>query len=506
MAKIYFTNYGLELARAKIFNSLASKKQLNIFDVFELSSGDYLPKTKMEDGKHIVYGGGGLTNSTHKEFNIKERTLGIGRVGARCGCCFIIEPKSWVTDNALFISKLKHQYDYSFLMHYLNHLGLNKFANQSAQPVISQRGIAKCTIPSVDINEQVKIASILDAIENGNDFDDTYDLNSVLKIEKNLSFLQEELKIQQTHLQLLRQAILQEAVQGKLSELGFAGLKDARMKGSQKILPSSNLKNHSADNEDAATLLQRIRAEKQKLIAAGKLKKEKELPPITEEEIPFELPKSWVWCRLGEICIKIGSGSTPRGGREVYKSSGIKFIRSQNVYDEGLIFQNVAYIDSATHKKMDGTKVLPNDILLNITGGSIGRCALVPSDFDEANVSQHVTIVRLVSLLNKEFIHWLMLSPYFQDYIMATQTGGNREGLAKKNMELMLIPLPPLSEQHRIVAKVQQLLQLVNQLEQQVATSQAQAGQLLQAVLKEAFRGEGKGYKENEVVTMAAEE
>jgi len=266
MAKIYFTNYGLELARAKIFNSLQLNEQLNIFDVFELSSGDYLPKSKMNDGKYSVYGGGGFTNATHNEYNVEKKTLGIGRVGARCGCCFIIEPRSWVTDNALFISKLKREYDYSFLMHYLNHLDLNKFANQSAQPVISQRGIAKCIIPDISIDEQRKIALTLDAIENGKEFDDIYDLSSVLKVEKNLSVLQEELTLQQTYLQQLRQSILQEAVQGKLTQ-------------------------QNPTDEPANKLLERIKAEKQKLIKEGKLKKEKELSTITEDEMPFELPK-----------------------------------------------------------------------------------------------------------------------------------------------------------------------------------------------------------------------
>ncbi len=313
-------------------------------------------------------------------------------------------------------------------------------------------------------------------INDQNDF-----IQSFNGYKKKHTEIENELGNQQSYLQQLRQSILQEAVQGKLTQ-------------------------RHKDDESASKLLERIKAEKQQLIAAGKLKKEKPLPPITSDEIPFELPEGWVWRRLGDVCIKIGSGSTPRGGREVYKSSGIKFIRSQNVYNEGLVFDNVAYIDLSTHKKMDGTKVLPNDILLNITGGSIGRCALVPNDFDDANVNQHVTIVRTVSLVNKEFIHSLMISPYFQDYIMQTQTGGNREGLAKKNMELMLIPLPPPDEQQRIVTKVQQLMLMANQLEQQVQQSQTQAQQLLQAVLKEAFSPKEKLYAENEMITMAAEE
>jgi len=467
VAKIYFNNHSLDLARAKIFNSLASKGQVNLFDVIELSSGDYLPKSKMEDGKYKVYGGGGLTQSTHTTSNVEFETIGIGRVGARCGCVFKIEKKSWVTDNALFVSNFKKKYDLSFLIHYLNHINLNQFANQSAQPVISQRGIAKCTIPDTEFYKQHQIGEILDAIESEEDFEDIYNLKPVLEFERNLSLLNKQLDQQQTYLQLLRQTILQEAVQGKLTK-------------------------QNPTDEPASSLLKCIKAEKEKLIKAGKLKKEKKLPPVTEDETPFKLPKGWEWCMLGEICTKIGSGSTPRGGKEVYTKEGIKFIRSQNVYNEGLVFDSVAYVDEATHKKMEGTKVIADDILLNITGGSIGRCALVPLDFDEANVSQHVTIVRTVSLIIKEFIHQLMISPYFQDYIMATQTGGNREGLAKKNMELMLIPLPPFAEQQRIVAQVQGLQKQLSELEAQVAQSRQYAQQLLQGVLRKVFKNQSE--------------
>jgi len=316
----------------------------------------------------------------------------------------------------------------------------------SANVSMKIKDLEKVELPDVSFERQLEIVDEFERLE---------------VINKKLLT---ELDQQQTYLQLLRQTILQEAVQGKLT------------------------KQDPAD-EPATELLKRIKAEKEKLIKAANLKKEKKLPPITEEEIPFELPKGWVWCRLGEICIKIGSGSTPRGGREVYETDGIKFLRSQNVYDEGLVFTNVAFIDKATHKKMEGTKVIPNDILLNITGGSIGRCALVPADFDEANVNQHVTIVRTISLVEKKFIHLLMISPYFQDHIMATQTGGNREGLAKKNMELMLIPLPPLAEQQLIVAKLHQLQKQLSELEAQVQQSRQYAEQLLQSVLKEGFEG-----------------
>ncbi len=350
-------------------------------------------------------------------------------------------------------------------------------ASKTTLPIINQKGLQRLTFKCPDIRAQREFVKYLQYCES---------CLAHYKIPTDVSFalpsnifhiservfntyysqkaLLSEIDSQLVNIQLLRQTILQEAVQGKL-------------------VPQD------PNDEPATELLKKIQAEKEQLVKQGKIKKSKPLPPVSEDEIPYDLPKGWVWCRLEELCTKIGSGSTPRGGKDVYKSSGVKFLRSQNIYNEGLRLDNVAYIDNATQNKMQNTKVVADDILLNITGGSIGRCALVPNDFDEANVSQHVTIIRPFKRLNNSYLHKLFLSPYFQDKIMEVQTGGNREGLAKKNMELMLIPLPSFKEQQRIVAKVEQLMQLCDELEGQVQQSKSDAEQLLQAVLREAFEG-----------------
>lgn len=128
-----------------------------------------------------------------------------------------------------------------------------------------------------------------------------------------------------------------------------------------------------------------------------------------EDEISFELPEGWSWCRLLSLSIKIGAGSTPTGGAAVYTTSGIKFIRSQNVYDDGLVLDDVAYIPEEINQKKSGSIVKSKDILLNITGGSIGRCALVSDDFDIANVNQHVMIIRLANLELRKYIHSVVI-------------------------------------------------------------------------------------------------
>ena len=177
--------------------------------------------------------------------------------------------------------------------------------------------------------------------------------------------------------------------------------------------------------------------------------------------MPFEVPEGWVWTTIEEICSKIGSGSTPRGSN--YSANGIPFFRSQNVYNDRLVYNDIKYISEEVHQKMKGTEVLANDLLLNITGGSLGRCAVVPADFNCGNVSQHVCIMRSV-LVEPEYFHALVLSSYFAKSMKIT--GSGREGLPKYNLEQMGFPLPPLTEQQRIVAEIEHWFALIDQIEQ----------------------------------------
>jgi type I restriction enzyme S subunit len=206
-------------------------------------------------------------------------------------------------------------------------------------------------------------------------------------------------------------------------------------------------------------------------------------PRPRDSEAPFSLPSGWRITRLGDLCSKTGSGSTPRGGKTVYRTSGVAFLRSQNVHNDGIRLDDVAYIDSQTHQRMSGTQVLGGDLLLNITGGSIGRCARVPDIFCEANLSQHVAIIRPAVPDTQRFLHWLILSPYFQGFVIDEQTGAGRGGLPKNRMDRILVPLPPLAEQHRIVAKVDELMALLDRLEAARSAREATRDRLTTASL-----------------------
>ncbi|MFK2589529.1 restriction endonuclease subunit S, partial [Bacteroides fragilis] len=202
------------------------------------------------------------------------------------------------------------------------------------------------------------------------------------------------------------------------------------------------------------------------------------------ENVPFEVPSSWMWTTIEEICSKIGSGSTPRGSN--YSANGIPFFRSQNVYNDRLVYDDIKYISEEVHQKMKGTEVLANDLLLNITGGSLGRCAVVPADFNCGNVSQHVCIMRSV-LVEPEYFHALVLSSYFAKSMKIT--GSGREGLPKYNLEQMGFPLPPLTEQQRIVAEIEHWFALINQIEQGKADLQTIIKQTKSKILDIAIHG-----------------
>jgi type I restriction enzyme S subunit len=266
------------------------------------------------------------------------------------------------------------------------------------------------------------------------------------------------------HIQQLRQTILNLAVRGKLVA-------------------------QDPNDEPAAELLKQIETEKARAVYAGEIKKVDNYQPVGKNELTFDVPSGWELTRMGFLASKLGAGSTPLGGKSVYQNEGVPFLRSQNVHNDGLRLDGVALISREIHERMSGTHVHQHDILLNITGASIGRCALVPRTFPEGNVSQHVAIIRLFLPAIREFIHLSLTSPFFQKVIHDVQVGVSREGLSMKTLRLFPMLLPPLAEQHRIVAKVEELLALFDRLEAQLTTTQTEGRRLLEAALHEALNG-----------------
>ena len=163
-----------------------------------------------------------------------------------------------------------------------------------------------------------------------------------------------------------------------------------------------------------------------------------------------EFTEEWKRCIIGELTTKVGSGVTPRGGEAVYKSEGHPFVRSQNVGLGYLMLDDIAYIDEDTHQRQKNTELQLDDVLLNITGASIGRSALVNQQIVGGNVNQHVCIIRANKKLIPSFLCNFLLSQYGQKQIESFQAGGNRQGLNFEQIRSIKIGLPSLEEQKKI--------------------------------------------------------
>jgi type I restriction enzyme, S subunit len=173
-----------------------------------------------------------------------------------------------------------------------------------------------------------------------------------------------------------------------------------------------------------------------------------------------ELPEGWAEATLNTLTSKIGSGATPRGGSEIYELSGVPLIRSQNVHFDGFTEQGLVYLNSAQASALDAAKVQSCDVLLNITGASIGRVCLAPRHMDGSRVNQHVAIVRpLPGVLLPQFLALYLRAPAVQTRIHSEEYGVTRQALTKAWISELQVPVPPLAEQRCIVEKAKPLLE-----------------------------------------------
>ena len=199
---------------------------------------------------------------------------------------------------------------------------------------------------------------------------------------------------------------------------------------------------------------------------------------------------SWEWVRLGNYASKIGSGVTPRGGQESYLSSGIPLIRSQNVHMNEFCEDGLAFISDEQDGIMKGSRVFAGDILLNITGASIGRVCVVPEEICPANVNQHVSIIRVNEHFLPEFVSFYLSTPDFQNSIIEMQSGATRQALTKAQIEELTVPLPPLNEQKRITSMLKEQLADVEKARTSAMEQLEAAKGLADAFLREVFKGE----------------
>ncbi len=200
------------------------------------------------------------------------------------------------------------------------------------------------------------------------------------------------------------------------------------------------------------------------------------------------IPAHWAVKRLKHVVTHIGSGKTPKGGAEIYSPEGVLFLRSQNIHFDGLRLDDVVYISEDIDTEMESTRVQCGDVLLNITGASLGRCSSVPDNFPPANVNQHVCIVRPIhTTADSEFLHGVISSNVVQAQIFAGEKGTSREGLTFPQIASFVLAIPDLAEQQAIVCyiklKTSTLNSIIGRTRQQIGKLQEYRTALIAAAV-----------------------
>ena len=287
-------------------------------------------------------------------------------------------------------------------------------ANTTTINQITQDMLKSAICPLPPLAEQQRIVA---KIEELMPLVDEYD-----KAEKELTALNAKFPEQ------IKKSVLQYAIQGKLVA-------------------------QSKADEPASELLKRIKAEKQQLIKEKKIKAEKTLPPITEEEIPFKIPESWVWVRLGEIVSILGDGihGTPN-----YDTNGDYFFINGNNLDNGKIVikdstKRINHDEFLKHKK----ELNKRSILVSING-TLGNIAFYNNE--KVILGKSACYFNLFEPINMEYVRIIIKSKHFEDYALTSATQTTIQNVSLKSMRELPIPLPPLSEQQRIVEKVEEVL------------------------------------------------
>ena len=209
----------------------------------------------------------------------------------------------------------------------------------------------------------------------------------------------------------------------------------------------------------------------------------------TKPKLRFpEFTDKWENKKLGEIAVKINSGKTPLGGESVYTENGILFIRSQNVFENRLSYENSTFIPIEINNTMKNSVVKPNDILLNITGASLGRSCVVPENFSVGNVNQHVCIIRINRNNNPRFIQPIFASEKGQKIFNSLQTGSGREGLNFQSINSILLSFPSLPEQNRIASFLTAVDDKLTQLKQKKTLLEQYKKGVMQKIFSQQIR------------------
>lgn len=300
---------------------------------------------------------------------------------------------------------------------------IKKYDNGTAQPNLAAKSLEQFLIPLPPLYEQKRIVA---KIEELLPLVDRYAV-AYEKLEQFNTKFPEDMK----------KSILQYAIQGKLVE-------------------------QRPEEGTGEELYQQIQAEKQRLIQEKKIKKEKKLPEIAEDEIPFDIPESWKWVRLGSVVSVYGGKRIPAGRKLTVEDTGHVYIRVSDMKDGCVSTENLQFVPQDIYPSISRYIIGKEDVFITVAG-TIGRVGKIPPELDGANLTENAD--RLVfSQLDQNWLIKCLQSSVVQSQIIDATTKVGQPKLAIVRIQNMMIPLPPLAEQKRIVAKIEELLPLCERL------------------------------------------
>lgn len=413
---------------------------------------------------------------TKKQFILKSGQFILSKIDARYGA-FGIAPNE--VDGAIITGNF---WAYDFDKSKINIDWLNQYTNSPEFYEICERASSGITHrkyldEDVFLNHEIHLP---DADEQ------KIVIENVHEQRKSFSFLTDEIILQQDLAKQLRQSFLKEAMQGKL------------------------VKQNTKDG-NATDLLKKIKAEKEKLIAEKKLKKEKELQPIKEEEIPFGIPENWVWCRLGEIALHSEAGKSYQAQEVSAQVNQIGVIKTSAI-TSGLFLEDESKLLPNQNVSIDKIRIEKDDLIFCRASGSkelAGKSCLVMNTPKAKLILSDKSIRYVFSdNISKKFLQHYNSSIFAQEYYQKLRTGKSTSmnNITREQFNNLPIPLPPIPEQKRIVNKLEEVMNLCDELQQSIKQSKIENEKLLQGALRDALRNKVKVYEQNEILTLAAEE
>ncbi len=302
---------------------------------------------------------------------------------------------------------------------------------------------------------QVLVKTLLDTLTNSADADEL--MQNWARISEHFDTLfTTEASIDQ-----LKQTTLQLAVMGKL-------------------VPQD------PNDEPAAKLLERIAEEKAQLIKDKKIKKQKALPPIADDEKLFGLANGWCFVRLDDICTGVTSGSTPPKDKFI-ENEGVPYLKVYNIRNQKIDFSyKEQFVDSAHHTtKLTRSILYPGDVVMNIVGPPLGKIAIIPDSYPEWNCNQAIVVFRPIESLLNKYIYTYLTAGLFLQSIELIGTAG-QDNISVTKSRSIVLPMPPLEEQHRIFARVEELMVVCDELKARLKESQTTQLHLTDAIVEQA--------------------